>query len=299
MNSYYQIASKTPSYFQGALYQIDFDKSFPAGEFSFKLDPHFIDKLKNLKDSEKKEVIIIYNYSGDSSFFRLGFIVDAIRQIEPDIDIVLEIPYIPGLRQDRVCREGESFASQIYCTFLDSLGLSLIETLDPHNEEMLKRFLKNTPYSLMSSRFLVAKTRTFLATIGCDPSQAIVVSPDKGAVQRALHFNKNIRTDETPIVVFDKKRDPVTGAVVSIEPLENGYLVKDAVVIVRDDIISGGGTFVAIAKELKKLEAKKIILALSFNEGICKKELLQSAGVDAIISQMNIKEPENNDQYFI
>jgi ribose-phosphate pyrophosphokinase len=175
----------------------------------------------------------------------------------------------------------------------------LIATLDPHNEEMLKRFLKNTPYSLMSSRFLVSKTIPFLKTIGCDPSQAIVVSPDRGAVQRALNFNKNIRTDETPIVVFDKKRDPVTGAVVSIEPLENGYLVKDAVVIVRDDIISGGGTFVAIAKELKKLGAKKIILALSFNEGICKKEILQSAGVDAIISQVNIKEPENNDKYFI
>ena len=81
----------------------------------------------------------------------------------------------------------------------------------------------------------------------------VVVSPDKGAIERseafARHFGKEI-----PVDYFDKKRDVKTGEIV----MKGSLSLINRDVIIADDIIATGGTMANAIKIVKESGANKI-----------------------------------------
>jgi ribose-phosphate pyrophosphokinase len=84
----------------------------------------------------------------------------------------------------------------------------------------------------------------------------VVVSPDKGALERskafARHFGENI-----PVDVFEKKRDVKTGEITMSGELS----LEDKDVVIADDIIATGGTMASAIKLSKESGAKKVYAA--------------------------------------
>lgn len=61
-------------------------------------------------------------------------IVDILRINRKNPRIVLNIPYLPYARQDRVCNVGESFALKVFIKQLDTLCLNEINVVDLHSQ---------------------------------------------------------------------------------------------------------------------------------------------------------------------
>ena len=88
---------------------------------------------------------------------------------------------------------------------------------------------------------------------GLGAKDIVVVSPDKGAVERSTAFASFFGKD-IPIVVFEKQRDVKTGEVVMVGNIP----LKHKNVVIADDIISTGGTMANAIKLSKESGANKI-----------------------------------------
>jgi ribose-phosphate pyrophosphokinase len=81
----------------------------------------------------------------------------------------------------------------------------------------------------------------------------VVVSPDKGAVERSKAFAQHFG-DDIPVDYFEKSRDVKTGEITMTGKLS----LKDKDVVVSDDIIATGGTMATAIKLAKESGARKI-----------------------------------------
>jgi ribose-phosphate pyrophosphokinase len=71
--------------------------TFPGGEVNVKVFP---------QGAFDTSILAKLNNSDD--VIKLIMTVDAVRNVAPDTNIHLSIPYFPYARQDRVCNEGEA-----------------------------------------------------------------------------------------------------------------------------------------------------------------------------------------------
>jgi ribose-phosphate pyrophosphokinase len=176
-------------------------------------------------------------------------------------NISLFIPYLPYARQDRVVNKGESFSLKVLTNILYSLNLKEIIIYDAHSTSpnILLDNIKN-----INNHKFIQKVFTETIPFDTDTSQ-IIVCPDAGArkkMQHLLPVLKNIN-----VVYADKVRDSAGKIIKTTIDVEE---VRDFCIIV-DDICDGGGTFIPIAKALKKAGAKRVILAVShgiFSKGL-------------------------------
>lgn len=86
-----------------------------------------------------------------------------------------------------------------------------------------------------------------------------LVCPDSGANKKMKDLQKGIMHDS--LIKCDKTRDTQTGEISGFEVYANDLEGKPCLII--DDICDGGGTFIGLAKELKKKNAGKLYLAVS------------------------------------
>ena len=92
----------------------------------------------------------------------------------------------------------------------------------------------------------------------------MVISPDEGAMDRAVYLANNLGVD---MGMFYKRRDysrVINGRnpIVAHEFL--GSSVEDKTVLIIDDMISSGESMLDTAKELKERKAKKVIICCTF-----------------------------------
>ena len=92
----------------------------------------------------------------------------------------------------------------------------------------------------------------------------IIISPDTGAMDRAIYYSNVLRQD---IGLYYKRRD-YTKVVDGKNPIvEHKYIGRDVEgmdILIVDDMIASGGSVLDIAKELKKRNANRIFCAVSF-----------------------------------
>ena len=106
-----------------------------------------------------------------------------------------------------------------------------------------------------------------------DKDHLIVISPDEGALDRAVYFANVLGVDTG---MFYKRRDYskiVNGKnpIVAHEFLGDNIDGKD--VIIMDDMIASGGSMIDTAKQLKAMNAKRVYLCATFGlftEGLSK-----------------------------
>ncbi|BCT30443.1 ribose-phosphate pyrophosphokinase [Bacillus velezensis] len=247
---------------------IDF-KSFPNGETL--VDGEKIFKARNHSNNK-----IFLKYESDLDLTNLMFLK---RHLDEDnLDIVLEIGYMPYSRMDRV--EGASvFTLKYVCEFINSLKFKQVLVHEAHSD-VTAALLDRVTVIDESVKLLY----TVMGIVGFDPNEDYIFYPDAGAQKRYGKLNQ-----KNELVGF-KKRDFQTGHIDSLQVI--GDLKHDKKIIIVDDLSSRGGTFIYAAKELKKMGAGDIYLVVAhceetiFSGDIPESDLIKKVyTTDSIISE--------------
>lgn len=225
-------------------------------------------------------IYINFYFTHDGEIMKLLLLVDAIRRVST-AELILKIPYFPGARQDRVCYAGEALSVKVYADLINSLNFKEVQVFDPHSE-VLCALLNNI--KVISNLAFVEHCVNLIAK---GSRQVTFVSPDAGANKKIFNLCSQLNYLDIEVVRADKKRETKTGKVVATEVFADDLQGKDCIII--DDICSRGGTFMALAQELKKKNAGNIYLIVSHYEGSADLRKLEDSGITHVYIGNNIQ----------
>ncbi len=199
--------------------------------------------------------------SPDDHYQDLKRIINAINGKAHRVNVIMPFLY-EGRQHKRTGRESLDCAYAI--EELMDMGVSNFITFDAHdprvqNSVPIKGFDNYTPhYQFM--RALLQTTNDLLI----DKEHTTVISPDEGALDRAVYFANVLGVDTG---MFYKRRDYSTivngkNPIVAHEFLGDNIDGKDVIII--DDMISSGGSMIDTAKQLKKMNAKRVFICCTF-----------------------------------
>lgn len=202
------------------------------------------------------------NYmSPDDHFQDLKRIISAANGKAHRINVIMPFLY-EGRQHKRNGRESLDCAYAI--EELANIGVHNLITIDAHdpkvqNAEPLTGFDNFTP----PYQFIKALLRTESDML-IDKDNLIVISPDEGALDRAVYFANVIGVDTG---MFYKRRDYSTiingkNPIVAHEFLGDNVDGKDVIII--DDMISSGGSMIDTSKQLKAMNARRVYICCTF-----------------------------------
>jgi ribose-phosphate pyrophosphokinase len=185
---------------------------------------------------------ILWCYDNDTELFTLQCLVDYIRDKYPRISIALDLPYIPHARQDREVSD-RLFTLKTFANIINSMKFDMVQVYDAHSD---------VSTALIDRVLNVNDAFTF------NTDGYAIMFPDAGAAKK---YSKSFEDCST--IIGNKVRNK-EGFIEKYDLLNFGEGTKK--VIIRDDICSYGGTFVAAAKELRKRGVEEIILIVTHCE---------------------------------
>ncbi len=199
--------------------------------------------------------------SPDDHYQDLKRIISAINGKAHRVTVIMPFLY-EGRQHKRNGRESLDCAYAI--KELMDMGVANFITFDAHdprvqNSVPLKGFDNFTPpYQFIRSLLHTEKDLII------DKEHTLVISPDEGALDRAVYFADVLGVD---VGMFYKRRDYsviVNGKnpIVAHEFLGDNVDGKDAIII--DDMISSGGSMIDTAMHLKKMNAKRVFVCCTF-----------------------------------
>lgn len=199
--------------------------------------------------------------SPDDHYQDLKRMIAAIAGKAHRINVIMPFLY-EGRQHKRSGRESLDCAYAL--KELSEMGVSNFITFDAHdprvqNATPLKGFDNFTPpYQFIRSLLRYEKDLII------DKDHMIVISPDEGALDRAVYFSSVLGVDTG---MFYKRRDyskVVNGKnpIVAHEFLGDNIEGKDVIII--DDIIASGGSMIDTAKQLKAMKAKRVFVCCTF-----------------------------------
>jgi ribose-phosphate pyrophosphokinase len=178
--------------------------------------------------------------------------VAAIRNIKPNREITLYVPYFMGARSDRKFMDGGvNYLKQVICPIINSLKLDSILVLDPHSD-VLEACLDN--YDKVDNHTIVKYALSDIDNKNDAQERICLVSPDAGAYKKIFDVAKKFSINN--VVTANKVRDLKTSKILSTEVPNLPGLVGDALqYVIIDDICDGGRTFIELAKAIKTQRA--------------------------------------------
>ncbi len=199
--------------------------------------------------------------SPDDHYQDLKRMIAAIAGKAHRINVVMPFLY-EGRQHKRSGRESLDCAYAL--KELSDMGVSNFITFDAHdprvqNATPLRGFDNFTPpYQFIRSLLHYEKDLII------DKEHTIVISPDEGALDRAVYFSSVLGVDTG---MFYKRRDYskiVNGKnpIVAHEFLGDNIEGKDVIII--DDMIASGGSMIDTAKQLKEMKAKRVFICCTF-----------------------------------
>ena len=202
------------------------------------------------------------NYkSPDDHYQDLKRMISAVNGKAHRINVIMPFLY-EGRQHKRNGRESLDCAYAI--EELSSMGVNNFITFDAHdprvqNAEPLCGFDNITAPDILARALLRSENDLLI-----DKNHLIVISPDEGALDRAVYFANVLGVDTG---MFYKRRDYskiVNGKnpIVAHEFLGDNIDGKD--VIIMDDMIASGGSMIDTAKQLKAMNAKRVYLCATF-----------------------------------
>ena len=177
--------------------------------------------------------------------------------------ITVIMPFMYESRQHKRSSR-ESLDCAIALQELVGLGVDNIITFDAHDP----RVQNAIPYSgfeniMPTYQFIKTLLRT-TPDLTLDSDHMMVISPDEGAMNRAIYFANHLGVD---VGMFYKRRDYSTvidgrNPIVAHEFLGDSLDGKDVLII--DDMISSGESMIDVAKELKRRNARRVFCLSTF-----------------------------------
>lgn len=235
------------------------------------------------------------NYkSPDDHYQDLKRMIAAINGKAHRVNVIMPFLY-EGRQHKRNGRESLDCAYAI--EELSNMGVSNFITFDAHdprvqNAEPLRGFDNFIP----PYQFIRALLRTEEGLL-VDKDHLIVISPDEGALDRAVYFANVLGVDTG---MFYKRRDYSTiingkNPIVAHEFLGDNIDGKDVIII--DDMIASGGSMIDTARQLKAMNAKRVYICCTFGlftEGLSKfDEAYENCYFDRVITtNLTYQQPE-------
>ena len=222
---------------------IPFTRSvFPGGEIHVRID----------NPLEMVSARILANVFSSEDLMELLVLTDALRQIRCE-KISLVMPYAPYARQDRVVNFGEALSAKVFANLINSQGYAEVEVWDCHSDVMTA--LIDRCVNVSSGSLLNQTIPRISPVFKFDMNNTIFVAPDAGAIKKVEKVSAQFKR---PFVRADKKREPLTGAI--LETVVYSENVGFADFLIVDDICDGGRTFLELAKVLRPLTTGRIFL---------------------------------------
>lgn len=199
--------------------------------------------------------------SPDDHYQDLKRIISASNGKAHRVNVIM--PFLYESRQHKRTKR-ESLDCALALEELERMGVSNIITFDAHDPRVqnaipLKGFDSfNPPYQFMKA-LLRAEPN-----LKVDKDHLMVISPDEGAMQRAVYFSNVLGVD---MGMFYKRRDYSTvvngkNPIVAHEFL--GDDVHGKTVIIMDDMISSGESMLDVTKQLKDRGADRVFICTTF-----------------------------------
>ncbi|MGN0347789.1 MAG: ribose-phosphate pyrophosphokinase [Lachnospiraceae bacterium] len=199
--------------------------------------------------------------SPDDHFQDLKRIIAACNGKAHRITVIMPFLY-EGRQHKRSGRESLDCANAL--KELAHMGVTDFITFDAHDP----RVQNSTPlYGFDNFSPVYQMTKVMLATVNdlmIDKEHTIVISPDEGALDRAVYFSTLLGVNAG---MFYKRRDysqVVNGKnpIVAHEFLGEDLSGKDVIII--DDMISSGESMLDTSKQIKEMGAKRVIICSTF-----------------------------------
>ena len=199
--------------------------------------------------------------SPDDHYQDLKRVIAATNGKAHRINVIM--PFLYEGRQHR--RNGRESLDCAYAfKELTQMGVNNFITFDAHdpriqNAAPLSGFDNFTAHYQFTRALLRAEKDLVL-----DKDHIIVISPDEGALDRAIYFSTVIGADTG---MFYKRRDYtkiVNGKnpIVAHEFLGNDIEGKDIIII--DDMISSGDSMIDTSRQLKEMKARRVFICTTF-----------------------------------
>lgn len=231
-------------------------------------------------DDNKFHLVILTRICNSDDLFILMQLSDIVNR--RGLSCTLYVTYLLAARTDRLFSWNTSFTLKIVMDVLRSFN-SEIMIFDPHSD-VVNRLSGNKVYEINFVNMLINYTDIF-----DDSDNIVIVAPDEGAKDRLEHIVAS-SIFRNPIIYCSKTRDE-SGKVTEVKVKSESPIQvnKKTRLIVIDDLCDGGGTFMAIAPELKKYEAKEVDLVITHSiqlEGLKK----VSSVYDKVITSNSYKD---------
>ena len=223
--------------------------------------------------------------SPDDHYQDLKRIISAANGKAHRVNVIM--PFLYESRQHKRTKR-ESLDCALALQELIDMGVSNIITFDAHDPRVqnsipLHGFDSfNPPYQFMKA-LLRAEPDLIV-----DKDHLMIVSPDEGAMHRAVYFSNVLGVD---MGMFYKRRDYSTivngkNPIVAHEFL--GTDIKGKNIIIIDDMISSGESMLDVAKQIKERGASRVFVCTTFGlftEGFEKFDEYYEAGyIDRVIT---------------
>ena len=229
------------------------------------------------------------NHKGpDEHFQDIKRTVSAIRGKAARITVIMPLLY--QSRQHR--RKGrESLDCALALQELERLGVDEILTFDVHDPNVQNAIPLLSFENLYPTYDIVKSLISNEDTLSLDKEKLLVISPDTGAMDRAIYYSSVLGVD---VGLFYKRRDHstvVNGKNPIVEHEYMGREVEGKDVLIVDDMIASGESVLDIALELRKRNAKNVYVATTFaffTEGLEKFNEYYSDGIIAKVYSTNL-----------
>lgn len=204
-------------------------KQFSSGEF----DVQIFNRIYG------EEAVIHWNWFDESQrdIFALLLKIDAIKRNYPNVDITLDAPYLPYMRQDRLFEAGQSVPATVLVDLLNQ-RVNRIKTMACHS---IQHYVSNEKIFLHSE--MGARTNNYNYVFP-DANAANHYADNHEPLQYVFHKVRN--NDGVKLELFDKPNTVHT----------------EFTFLICDDIVAGGRTFVECANALRSYYGDKIKIEL-------------------------------------
>ncbi len=199
--------------------------------------------------------------SPDDHYQDLKRVIAACNGKAHRINVIMPFLY-EGRQHKRNGRESLDCAYAL--TELKNMGINNFVTFDAHDPRVQNATPLNGFDNFLPPYQFVKALLNAENDLLVDKEHLLVISPDEGALDRAIYFASVLGVDTG---MFYKRRDYSTivngkNPIVAHEFLGDNIDGKDIIII--DDMISSGGSMIDTAKQLKGMNARRVFICTTF-----------------------------------
>ena len=224
-----------------------------------------------------------YMMSPDDHYSDLKRVIAAIGGKSNRLTVIM--PFLYESRQHKR-NSRESLDCALALQELVGMGVDNIITFDAHDPRVQNAIPLNGFENIMPTyQFIKTLLRT-TPDLELDKDHMMVISPDEGAMNRAIYFANHLGVD---VGMFYKRRDYTTvvngkNPIVAHEFLGDSVEGKDVIVI--DDMIASGESMLDVARQLKERKARRVYALATFGLFTNGLEIFDKAYEDGIIEKV-------------